>query len=1264
MCNRVLFFLVFLLLFAFPSSAFSLSPDLSNLEPDAKIKSARSKLCPVKTLPALKAKQDSGASEVITPVNGTTLSDSSQDFTWSAGSGQQMWWIHAGSSLGGMDYYNEVQWATYGTVSGLPTDGSTIYVRLFTYFGDSGWQYNDYQYKAASQAVSKAELTLPEDGSTLSGSSEQFTWTVGGGDGLFQISIGSTPGGIEYFNQPLWDTSVTATNLPTDGSTVYARLWTHFPTGWLFNDYTFTASDQGGTKYPAVMLSPEDGSTLGGSQVTITFEKGNGDGLYQVSVGSTQGGIDYYNQPVWDTDPSATEMGVEVTSLPTDGSDVCIRVWTHYPSGWEFNDYAVTAYEGSQDDPTLAVLIDPADESSIKGDSADFTFTKGDGDGLYWISMGTEPAGTEYCNQAIWDDVSEEETMGVSLDPASGMTLPQDGSEVYCSLYTHYDSGYQRNDYTLISLDASGGDSGGDDPIQILAELTTPADGTILSSAHQKFEWTQGIGGLEYKLSVGTTEGGTDLYDSTQWKNTYIWVNDLPGDGSTVYITLGTRFPSGWQYNKYAFYTDTNYGSKTLLYPSEDETLLDDTVNLVWDDRVNVGYNTHLKVGTTEGGSDLVDTVSSYGRKYDVQVPTDGSDIYVSIGTEGTDGQTRYLNTKFKAAPKPRDRAILWYTDQDRAFRTEGDTIEVDPREGYDFRWKIVSDAEEYVLQLGSRPGYGEYYYWRYPATMADDGMISDDVNDIPLDKEKIYASLYTKFKNGTDLCQNYVFNVEGKRDAACPLVVSPEPGSVLTDGLLTFKWVGQEGAVRYHYEFKRNFSGETVANGTTTRPQVTFDWSPNGETHIFYLRAEDSSGDTTVAGAWVYGSTGSEKDKYPTVPYVMYFKTVPLLFEEKDTLDGAEQTLEFRTFVRSTGEDSSINIVNYGKDQEYCVTARKYKDSLLNTYFSGCFPYTQTSVKMTNLPTDGTPVWLVFKGEDLSEGTDRNLYVKVNARLILSYAKMSSPSAGNAFSGTSQKFSWTSGNEALSYTLDVGTSLGGTDIAHEEGLLELSHTVTGLPEDGSTVYVRLTTILDSGETVSKDYQYTAYKDYGELISPVADEYVFFQDEVKWRRAEGTTYKVTVSLLGGQVLWEKDCGTKTSAIWSLDDSYGENRCYVNLERTGADGIKSVEKRLVYLHEDDVHITSPKLGSVLSSEGGKFIFSSHDKNPKATMNIGTAKGGNDLANGLEVEGTTFSEGWDYTRLLTLLKDHQKIWVRLADFYNSNDYEDIYFYGPKK
>ena len=77
------------------------------------------------------------------------------------------------------------------TVDGLPTDGSTVYVRLWTQLGGgTGWVFSDYTYTAASQ--SKAVWTSPVPGSTLSGPTATFDWSTGAGATAYSISVGTT----------------------------------------------------------------------------------------------------------------------------------------------------------------------------------------------------------------------------------------------------------------------------------------------------------------------------------------------------------------------------------------------------------------------------------------------------------------------------------------------------------------------------------------------------------------------------------------------------------------------------------------------------------------------------------------------------------------------------------------------------------------------------------------------------------------------------------------------------------------------------------------------------------------------------------------------------------------------------------------------------------------------------------------------------------------------------------------------------------------
>ena len=88
-------------------------------------------------------------------------------------------------------------------------------------------------HRLQQRQLGKGVITSPTPGSTLTGSSQIFTWTAGSGATAYWIDAGSTPGGNQYFQSGNIGnvTSYNVTGLPTNGSTglhhpVVAGGWT------------------------------------------------------------------------------------------------------------------------------------------------------------------------------------------------------------------------------------------------------------------------------------------------------------------------------------------------------------------------------------------------------------------------------------------------------------------------------------------------------------------------------------------------------------------------------------------------------------------------------------------------------------------------------------------------------------------------------------------------------------------------------------------------------------------------------------------------------------------------------------------------------------------------------------------------------------------------------------------------------------------------------------------------------------------------------
>jgi len=82
-------------------------------------------------------------------------------------------------------------------------------------------------------------------------------------------------------------------------------------------------------------------------------------------------------------------------------------------------------------------------------------------------------------------------------------------------------------------------------------------------------------------------------------------------------------------------------------------------------------------------------------------------------------------------------------------------------------------------------------------------------------------------------------------------------------------------------------------------------------------------------------------------------------------------------------------------------------------------------------------------------------------------------PAAGSMLPGASVTVSWTTVAGATSYKLQMGSSVGGQNLYNGTAGTATSAAVTGLPIDGSTIYVRLTTTDGNGPHIY-DFTYIA----------------------------------------------------------------------------------------------------------------------------------------------------------------------------------------------
>ncbi|MGA8428573.1 MAG: protease pro-enzyme activation domain-containing protein [Candidatus Sulfotelmatobacter sp.] len=362
----------------------------------------------------------------------------------------------------------------------------------------------------------------PANGSTLSVSgSANFQWVGASGATAYWLDVGAAQGSNSYYSSGSLSAttfSQNVTSLPTNGTAVWAR-WYYLVSGtWQFIDYSYTAF--GGSSGTGMITSPAPNSNLTGSTVTFSWSAGSSATAYWLDAGSSAGAHDYYS-----SGNLGTALTTTVSGLPTNGSTVYVTLYSLVSGTWVGNPYTYTAYNLAA---SGGMMSSPTPGSTFTSSSVTFTWTAGSGASGYWIDIGSTAGG---------HDIYSSGNLGNMLTTTvSG--LPTDGSQIYVTLYTLIGSTWSGNAYTYFALNATSG----------IAQMTSPSNNATLSGNSVTFTWSSDANATGYWVDVSLVgPGGNDL-DSSGNLGTALTetINNLPANGSTVYVTLYSLVGGQW----------------------------------------------------------------------------------------------------------------------------------------------------------------------------------------------------------------------------------------------------------------------------------------------------------------------------------------------------------------------------------------------------------------------------------------------------------------------------------------------------------------------------------------------------------------------------------------------------------------------------------------------------------------------------------------------------------------------------------------------
>jgi len=367
------------------------------------------------------------------PAQGSTLTSTSVTFAWTPGTMGTLYELFVGTlGIGTSNLYNSgATGATSATVT-VPATALPVYARFYWLIDGTTWGFADYTF-TASGTPTPAVILSPTPGTQLGGTSGTFTWSTGVAATDYEFLVGTTGPGSDnlYSSGETGATSATVTDLPSNGETVYVRLYSLINGAWQYNSYTYTAS---GSPTLAVLMTPTPGTTLSGTSVTFDWTPGNIATEFEFLAGTNgPGSSNLYNSG----ETGATSA--TVTDLPSNGETVYVRLYSLINGAWQYNSYTYVA-SGS---PIAAALTTPIPNTStpLSGSSVTFTWTPGNVATAFEFWVGTGYSGSTN----LYNSNETGATTATVTD------LPTNGVTVYVRLYSLINGAWQYTNYTYIA---------------------------------------------------------------------------------------------------------------------------------------------------------------------------------------------------------------------------------------------------------------------------------------------------------------------------------------------------------------------------------------------------------------------------------------------------------------------------------------------------------------------------------------------------------------------------------------------------------------------------------------------------------------------------------------------------------------------------------------------------------------------------------------------------------------------------------------------
>ncbi len=218
------------------------------------------------------------------------------------------------------------------------------------------------------------------------------------------------------------------------------------------------------------------------------------------------------------------------------------------------------------------------------------------------ISVGSTPGGT---------DILENENIG--------------GAATYTLSGLDYSTTYYLNIVGYSAFDVRTGCpeqtfTTGDAALPMCVTISSPVDGSVDNPLYSDLSWPALMGNPNYRVSLGTSAGGTDIINNADAGSMTSYSVPNLAAGTTYYASVTPYNATGsaaTTCNEISFTTETIIVLDCVLFsiPTNNTSDVGIDIDLSWT-AVSDATGYLLNMGTTSGGTDILNNVNSSGTNY------------------------------------------------------------------------------------------------------------------------------------------------------------------------------------------------------------------------------------------------------------------------------------------------------------------------------------------------------------------------------------------------------------------------------------------------------------------------------------------------------------------------------------------------------------------------------------------------------------------------------------------------------------------------